>query len=230
MKQAIRGLAMLLALAACDEVAGPVETGAPVARTAGAVGVATLKRVASDVIPVAEARCRSQAPSLNCSYIVVLDEDPRTPPNAFQSMAKDGRPQITVTQSLLDDLRNSDELAFVLGHESAHYIRGHLTKTATNATLGAIAGGLIVGALGGDYAAIDTAQRAGATVGGRAYSKDYELEADRLGAVITLRAGHDPVRGAEYFTRIADPGNAFLGTHPPNADRIKTVREAVAGL
>jgi Zn-dependent protease with chaperone function len=38
------------------------------------------------------------------------------------------------------------------------------------------------------------------------------------------------VRGAEYFNRVPDPGNRFLGTHPPNADRIRVVRQTAAGL
>jgi len=56
------------------------------------------------------------------------------------------------------------------------------------------------------------------------------LEADRLGTVITARAGFNPVRGAEFFNRIPDPGNRFLGTHPPNAARMEIVRRTAAGL
>jgi predicted Zn-dependent protease len=70
----------------------------------------------------------------------------------------------------------------------------------------------------------------GAGVGARSYSKNFELEADGLGTVITHRAGFNPVKGAEYFTQIPDPGNRFLGTHPPNAQRIETVRRVAAGL
>jgi predicted Zn-dependent protease len=77
---------------------------------------------------------------------------------------------------------------------------------------------------------VRTAQRLGAEVGARSYSKDFELEADALGTVITARAGFDPLRGAEFFTRIPDPGDKFLGTHPPNASRIDVVRRTVAGL
>jgi len=44
------------------------------------------------------------------------------------------------------------------------------------------------------------------------------------------RAGYNPVRGAQFFTRIPDPGNRFLGTHPPNAQRIETVRRVNAQL
>ena len=70
----------------------------------------------------------------------------------------------------------------------------------------------------------------GAVVGARSYSKEFELEADALGTVIAARAGFDPVRGAEFFLRIPDPGNRFLGTHPANAERIATVRRAAAEI
>ena len=48
-----------------------------------------------------------------------------------------------------------------------------------------------------------------------------------LGAQIAERAGYDAVRGVLYFQEAADPGNRFLGTHPPNADRIRIVRQTV---
>ncbi len=67
-------------------------------------------------------------------------------------------------------------------------------------------------------------------VGARRYAKDYELEADALGTVLAWEAGFDPERGAAFFARIPDPGNRFLGTHPPNAQRIDTVRRTLASL
>ena len=51
-----------------------------------------------------------------------------------------------------------------------------------------------------------------------------------LGTVLTWKAGYDPERGAAFFARIPDPGNRFLGTHPPNAARIETVRRTLATL
>lgn len=51
-----------------------------------------------------------------------------------------------------------------------------------------------------------------------------------MGTIITLKAGYDAVRGAEFFNRLPDPGNQFLGTHPPNADRLATVRKAAAAM
>jgi Zn-dependent protease with chaperone function len=38
------------------------------------------------------------------------------------------------------------------------------------------------------------------------------------------------VLGSAFFTKIADPGNTFLGTHPPNAARIDAVRQTAATL
>ena len=75
---------------------------------------------------------------------------------------------------------------------------------------------------------IQTAQDFGAQFGARFYSKDWELEADYLGAIITLNAGYNPEHGAQFFARIPDPGDKILGTHPPNSARMAQVARAVA--
>ncbi|MDB4254950.1 peptidase M48, partial [bacterium] len=43
-------------------------------------------------------------------------------------------------------------------------------------------------------------------------------------------AGFDPLNGAQFFFRVPDPGDRFLGTHPANADRLRTVQRVAAGL
>jgi predicted Zn-dependent protease len=97
-----------------------------------------------------------------------------------------------------------------------------------------MAGAILLGGLatlaGVSPTAVDAATNVGATVGARSYSKDFELEADAIGTVIAKRAGYNPVRGAEYFNRIPDPGDRFLGTHPPNKQRIETVRRVNAQM
>ena len=62
------------------------------------------------------------------------------------------------------------------------------------------------------------------------FTREFELEADALGTRIAAAAGYDPIRGAQYFNVVPDPGNPFLSTHPPNAQRINTVRRVAAGL
>ncbi|WP_147127356.1 M48 family metallopeptidase [Shimia ponticola] len=180
--------------------------------------------------PVVERECRQRAPRLNCDFRIVVDDRPNQPPNAFQTLDENGRPILGFTESLIEDVANIDELAFVLGHEAAHHIAGHLARQQQNATLGAAIFGALASQTGAQGGSIESAQRLGAAVGARSYSKAFELEADSLGTILTARAGYDPVRGAAYFNRIPDPGNRFLGTHPPNAERIATVRRTAAGL
>lgn len=185
--------------------------------------------VVSAVEPIAEQMCRRKTNGSNCDFRIVVDSRPGQPANAFQSLDDKGRPVLTFTAALIAKARNDDELAFVLGHEAAHHILGHLTQKRDVALVGAVLGGLFAGLAGGGAQAVDTAQNLGGFVGSRVYSKDFELEADAMGARISMQTGFDALRGARYFTRIADPGDQFLGSHPPNGDRIQTVRNVVSG-
>ena len=58
----------------------------------------------------------------------------------------------------------------------------------------------------------------------------FELEADAMGAEIAYLSGYDPVLGTGFFDRLPDPGDAFLGTHPPNPARKAQVAQVVANL
>ncbi len=183
------------------------------------------------VEPVAERECRNRAPQLNCDFRIVVDDRPGMPPNAFQTVDAAGRPIIAITLSLIADVRNADELAFVMGHEAAHHVAGHLGRQRQNATLGATVFGQLAGSIGGaNPDSVRVAQELGAAVGVRTFSKEFELEADALGTIIAARAGFDPVRGSDYFLRIPDPGHRFLGTHPPSAERRALVRRTAAQL
>ncbi len=221
------------ALTGCVEVSSPVPAPsgppAPAVNAGGGLSVGQFNQVISQMEWVAENTCQQRVRAgVNCDFKVVLDTDPDQPANAYQSQEKSGRPVLTFTAAILRDMRNDDELAFVVGHEAAHHIQGHLAQTRGTATLGAALGGGLAVLLGGGQSAVDLATNLGGTVGARAYSKEYELQADALGARITHDAGYDPVRGAEFFNRIPDPGDRFLGSHPPNADRIATVRRTAA--
>ena len=194
----------------------------PDSRTAAQNFVTVVRRVE----PVAEQVCREQTRGVNCDYLVVVDDRRGSPPNAFQTLDRSGRPVIGFTIALIADARNQDELAFILGHEAAHHIEGHIARGQQAAVTGAIVAGALAELSGADPNAIRSAQDFGGQIGVRSFAKNFELEADALGTRIALRAGYDPVRGAEYFTRVPDPGNRFLGSHPPNADRMATVRRA----
>jgi hypothetical protein len=230
---------ILAAVAACLLVgacAAPRDGGPEAGRVAvPAVGseaqgsVRSFVQVVSDLEPVAEAECRRVDPNRNCDFRIVVDDRPGLPPNAYQTIDGSGRPLLAVTVGLFELVRNEDEMALILSHEAAHHIAGHLDRQARNAALGAqIFGEAAIRTAGATPEAIRIASEFGAALGARQFSKELELEADAVGARVALLAGYNPLRGAALLTRLPDPGNRFLGTHPSNAERIATVELAVA--
>ncbi|MEL6451472.1 MAG: M48 family metalloprotease [Pseudomonadota bacterium] len=238
-------LAMLALVAACDDVV-ITQAPAPAPVPANPSGIVPIDvpddlrtrdkaarafvEVVGRMEPVAERECRVRTSGVNCDFRILVDDRPGQPANAFQTLDENERPILVFTLALLDEARNKDEIAFVMGHEAAHHVLGHIARQRTNAAVGADLFAGIASITGADSSAIESAQRIGAQVGARTFSKEFELEADALGTVITARSGYDPIAGSQFFNRIPDPGDRFLGTHPPNARRIETVRRTAAGL
>ncbi|MGY6703889.1 M48 family metalloprotease [Roseinatronobacter sp.] len=221
----------VLLLSACQMapvILAPPQQAAP--PQVQSVSRAEFGAVVARMRPVATQVCRERSPQLNCNFNVVLDDRPNQPPNAFHTRDEQGRPIIAFTVALLDELRSADEIALVFGHEAAHHIADHLPRMQNQAMTGAILGGLVATLSGADETTTQRIVNASATVGARRYSKSFELEADRIGAFIAARGGYDPLAGAALFRRIPDPGNQFLGTHPPNGERQREIERAVADM
>jgi Zn-dependent protease with chaperone function len=226
-------LALSLALGGCVSTysvppAVPTKATAPVqpARAAAENFLTVIARVE----PVAERYCRDRGVARNCDFRIVIDDRPGQPPNAFQTLDSFNRPVIGFTLALIADAWNPDELAFVLGHEASHHIEGHIPKRQDQAMSGAILAGVLAQASGLSPEEVRAAQNLGAEAAARSYSKSFELEADALGAEIALVAGYDPVRGTGFFDRLPDPGDKFLGSHPPNGQRKAVVLATVRRL
>lgn len=240
-RKSLAALAIFALLAACDVSTGPVgppgpaplppqprgDSGRPLSANQAARNFVQVVRT---VEPVIERECNARTRGVNCDFIIVVDDRRGQPANAYQTLDRSGRPVLAFTLALIADARNADEMAFVMSHEAAHHIAGHISRQQQNAIAGAVIAGSVAVLLGGGQADVESAQRTGAELGARTYSKNFELEADALGTIISVRAGYNPVRGAEFFTRIPDPGDRFLGTHPPNAQRVEVVRRTAAGL
>ncbi|MFW8594556.1 M48 family metalloprotease [Cribrihabitans neustonicus] len=188
---------------------------------------AAFAAVAQRVEPVSERECRARTQGLNCDFLIRIDPNPNAAPNAYQSLDRNGRPVITFTQRMLAQIANRDELAFVMSHEAAHHIRGHLARQQQNAVLGSVVGAGLATIAGASGPQVTTARDLGASVGARRYSKGYELEADELGTIITHKAGFRPSVGVLFFNRLPDPGDRFLGTHPANPDRVRVVHQTI---
>lgn len=198
-----------------------------VVRRSADAGIANYRSVSRVVEPVAERVCREFSQGLPrsfCDFVILVDSDPRKRPNAFQSIGKDGRPTLTFTVSMLRTVKNNQEIAFILSHEAGHQIARHLLQRQRNVQAGALLGGLLIAGLGGDpQAGVDL----GATIGSRAYSKEFETQADRLATHIAYRAGYDPLIGARAFARTGG-SNSLLSTHPPGPQRYQTVVNEMA--
>ena len=199
-------------------------------------------RVTARIQPVAESYCRRETenqPDFNCDVAIGIDSEMEQR-NAYFTYDRRSHPIIRVTASMLRDMQNDHELAFVLGHEYGHLIGQHIQKKQQQALAGAlIMGGITALAMGSDPYADQSAvyrnAELGYVMGSYAFSQEYELESDTLGTLITRTAGYDPVIGARFFargeaSRLADGRLSFWGTHPPDAKRIATVLATVEQL
>lgn len=223
--------AVLLVLTACaplDLAPAPRPQTATV--TGAPVGMAAFGEVVARMQPAATRVCREHSPHLDCTFIVVIDDRPGQPPNAFHTRDEAGRPIIGFTEALIRDLRSVDEVALVFGHEAGHHIADHLPRIQREAFTGAVLGGIVASLARLDQATAQQVVDFSATVRSRRYSQAFELEADALGTLIAHRGGFDPLRGADLFRRIPDPGNRFLATHPPNADRLRMIERTMARI
>lgn len=216
-------IALLLLLAACA-VPAPPGLQRLLDAPAGQYGEISFVQVAARVEPVAEALCRARGVVSRCNFRLLIDTRLDEPPNAFQTVDRMGRPILGFNAALIAQARNADELAFVMGHEAAHHILGHIPQREQAAMSGALLGTILATAQGLPESEIERAGQIGAQVGARRFSKTFELEADALGTEIALRAGFDAVRGAAFFERLPDPGDRFLGSHPANLERQDLIR------
>jgi len=135
----------------------------------------------------------------------------------------------------LQAARTDDEVAGVMAHELAHVVLRHGTLQASKAQkfqFGALAGQIIGSIVGGNTGQI-IAQSSQVGLGTYflKYGREYEREADLLGAQIMARAGYDPRHMANMFRTIAQQGGGrgpeWLSSHPDPGNRYASInREA----
>ena len=137
-----------------------------------------------------------------------------------------------VNRGMIEAAHNEGEMAGVMAHELSHVALRHGTAQASKAQkYGLLAGILGIGGqiLGGPAGA--AAQIAGQGVGVYflKFSREYETEADILGARIMAGAGYDPRDLANMFRTIEQQGGGssggFLSSHPSPADRYARINQ-----
>jgi Peptidase family M48 len=136
-----------------------------------------------------------------------------------------------VNRGMIEAARNEGEMAGVMAHEISHVALRHGTAQATKAQkYGLLAGiaGIAGTILGGPQ--VGQLAQAPFAVYFLKFSREYETEADILGAQILARAGYDPRDLANMFRTIernGGGGGGFLSDHPSPSDRYARInREA----
>ena len=157
--------------------------------------------------------------------------------NAF---ALPGGPMF-VNRGMIEAARTEGEMAGVMAHEISHVILRHGTAQATKANspkfqLPAIGGAILGAIIGGNVGGV-IAQGTQLGVGAYflKYSREYERDADLLGAQIMARAGYDPRDLANMFRTIeresgGQSGPEWLSSHPNPGNRYQTINEEAARL
>jgi Zn-dependent protease with chaperone function len=154
--------------------------------------------------------------------------------NAF---ALPGGPMF-VNRGMIEAAHVEGEMAGVMAHELSHVALRHGTAQATKGegyraagAAGAIAGAVIGGGLG---SVISQGSQLGAGVYLLKFSREYETQADVLGAQIMARAGYDPRDLANMFKTIQQQGGSgtpqFLSDHPNPENRYQRIDQEAAAL
>lgn len=176
----------------------------------------------------------SDRPRLNFEF-TVLDADMV---NAFAAPGG----FIFVTRGLLQEMNSEAELAVVLGHEIGHVcawhsinmIEKHMGATALTLL------GTVATAIKAPEAMMMVVQSANlfSTMYLMGYSRENELEADRVGLRYTISAGYEPQAALRFFTRLRelekqeglDKWKSFFTSHPPTEDRIKLANRMLSRM
>jgi beta-barrel assembly-enhancing protease len=136
-----------------------------------------------------------------------------------------------VNRGMIEAAKTEGEMAGVMAHEIAHVALRHGTAQATKGQKYGILAGIagIAGTILGGPGVGQLAQ-APFAVYLLKFSREYETEADILGAQIMARAGYDPRDLANMFRTISAQGGGgggFLSDHPSPNDRYARInREA----
>jgi predicted Zn-dependent protease len=158
----------------------------------------------------------SDRPTLSYTFSVVDDDSI----NAFATMGG----HVYVHRGLIKAASNEAELASVMAHEIGHIVARHSIKQMRNA---ALKQGLLsaAGLDGKTWVQIGVQ-----LVYDLPYSRQDEIEADRLGLKNLTRAGYASSAMVSFMNKLMQGGAsvpAVLSTHPATSYRIQRLQEAI---
>jgi Zn-dependent protease with chaperone function len=140
-----------------------------------------------------------------------------------------------VNRGMIEAARTEGEMAGVMAHELSHVALRHGTAQATKAqkyAVGAGVAGILGTILTGSPAVGQLAQLPIGAYFLR-FSREYETEADLLGARIMANAGYDPHDLANVFQTLEKQGGGgggFMSDHPSPKDRYARINQEAQHL
>jgi predicted Zn-dependent protease len=144
--------------------------------------------------------------------------------------------KVVVYSGLLPYTQDKNGLAVVISHEIAHAVARHGNERMSQemvAQMGGMALNVAIKEKPEETKNIfNAAYGLGAQYGVMLpYSRDHELEADRLGLIFMAMAGYDPQTAIAFWERMASMGGQkppeFMSTHPADATRIRKINAAL---
>jgi predicted Zn-dependent protease len=138
--------------------------------------------------------------------------------------------QIFITTGLYTLFSSEDQLAAVLSHEIAHVVARHSSQRIAKASLTkGIADAVMVAS--GDARAGQISAIVGQMVSMK-FSREDEIEADRLGVFFMTESGYDPRGMVQLMELLQSTGRGnrppeFFSTHPSPENRIEKIQEAI---
>ena len=147
--------------------------------------------------------------------------------------------KVGVFTGLFKIAKNDDQLASVIAHEIAHvtckHVHEKLSRELAVQTVGVV--GMVGGmASGASLLTVDMLGQAyglSTGLGGLAFDRAKEKEADYVGLMYMARAGYDPQESVKVLENLeAESANdpvqpAFLSTHPTHPERIVALMDAM---
>lgn len=141
--------------------------------------------------------------------------------------------KVVVYSGILPYTQDDNGLAVVLSHEIAHAVARHGNERMSQGLLTEF-GGIALDQLLKDKpdqtkSIFNTAYGLGSQVGVMLpFSREHELEADRLGLIFMAMAGYDPETAVAFWERMSKMGGQkppeFLSTHPSDEKRINKIK------
>jgi predicted Zn-dependent protease len=144
--------------------------------------------------------------------------------------------KVVVYSGILPFTQDKNGLAVVLSHEIAHAVARHGNERMSQQLLTQLGGIALSEAVKQKPAETQNIFNGAYGIGTQVgvllpFSREHELEADKLGLIFMAMAGYDPQTAIVFWERMSSKGGTkppeFMSTHPSDATRIAKIKEAL---